>query len=205
MEKMTPKAVIVPTAVLTLICIIITVLLATTNELTKEPIAAQVEKKAQLTREIVLSQASKYKEIDISTLGENLDINNCYAGFDKNDKLVGYTITSTENGYSGAIEVMVGILSSDNTVNGVSILSQSETPGLGANSTKSEFTDQYKQDVPKEFTVVKTPNVKEAEIQAITGSTITSKAVTKAVNNTLKIFNDVLKDKELSQDNFLKQ
>ncbi len=205
MKKITPKAVIVPAIVLTIICIIITGLLAGTNELTKDPIAQQVELKAQLTREIVLPEAKTYKEIDITLLGENLDIDNCFAGFDESDNLVGYTITSTENGYGGPIEVMVGILSTDDTVNGVSILSQTETPGLGANATQAEFTDQYKQVIPEAFTVVKTPDVKQGEIEAITGSTITSDAVTKAVNNTLEIYNSNLKDKELSDDDFLNQ
>ena len=205
MNNMTPKEILVPTVILTTICIIITGLLAVTNELTKEPIAKQVEMKAQLTREIVLPQATTYKELDINTLGKDLDIDNCYAGYDENETLVGYTVTATKNGYGGPIQVMIGILNGENSVNGVSILSQTETPGLGANATQSEFTDQYKQEAPERFNVVKTPDVKTAEIEAITGSTITSQAVTDAVNNALKVYNSTLKDKELSEDKFLKQ
>ena len=206
MKNLTPKAILVPTGVLILICVIITGLLAGTNSLTKEPIAQQAKLKAKATREIVLPIAKSYKEMDITKLGSDLNITDCYAGYDDKGELVGYTLTSSKNGYSGAIVVMVGILASDNTVNGVSILSQTETPGLGANATKSDFTDQYKQAVPqKGFGVVKTADVKDGEIKAMTGATISSKAVTDAVNNSLEVYNNKIKDKELSKDIFIEE
>ena len=62
------------------------------------------------------------------------------------------------------------------------LLSQEETPGLGANAAKEEFRQQYQQAVPQNgFEVVKsTPG--DGQIEAMTGATISSDAVTDAVN-----------------------
>ena len=77
----------------------------------------------------------------------------------------------------------------------MSILSQDETPGLGANATKSEFTDQYKQKA-QELEVIKNAEPADGEIQAITGSTITSQAVTDAVNKAVAAYEKIEKEGE---------
>ena len=65
---------------------------------------------------------------------------------------------------------------------GVQILTHSESPGLGANAVNSSFLNQYAGKGGQEISVVKNGQPGGAEIQAITGATITSKAVTRAVN-----------------------
>ncbi len=86
-------------------------------------------------------------------------------------------------GYSGPISTLVGFDIATTKLTAIKVLSQRETPGLGAKAKESAFQDRYKDKnsaVPLE--VSKTTPTRENQIQAITASTITSKAVTKGVN-----------------------
>ena len=99
---------------------------------------------------------------------------------------VGYVFVEKGKGYGGDVSVMVAI-GTDKVIKSVKVLDVSnETPGLGQNSAKEEFYGQYKSK-SKGISVVKNaPNEENNEIKAVTGATITSKAVTKAVNNALE-------------------
>ena len=97
----------------------------------------------------------------------------------KSTNNTGYVVMASPNGYGGAVSMAVGI-SSDGKVTGVSIISQSETPGLGANCEKDEFLKQYSGKTSG-ITVAK-GNAKDNQINAISSATITSKAVTSGVN-----------------------
>lgn len=86
-------------------------------------------------------------------------------------------------GYSGPISILAGFDIASAKITAIKVLNQRETPGLGAKAKESGFQDRYKNKssaIPLEVT--KTVPVKENQIQAITASTITSKAVTKGVN-----------------------
>lgn len=77
---------------------------------------------------------------------------------------------------------MTGI-STEGNVTGVTILSLNETPGLGMNAQNETYTDMYRQPVPKNgFSVVKSGQAEHGNIVALTGATITTNAVTNAVN-----------------------
>ena len=190
MKKLNPKEIIVPIAVLLIICVGVTAILAAVNNLTKEPIAQQAQQKAEQARAVVLPNAESFEQVSAELDG----VSDAYKGI-KNGETVGYTFTASSNGYGGAVEVMVGIDSASGEISGVSILSQSETPGLGANAVKSEFTDQYKQKA-QEITVIKNAEPKDGEIEALTGATITSKAVTSAVNNAVAAYEEIVKGGE---------
>jgi electron transport complex protein RnfG len=86
-------------------------------------------------------------------------------------------------GYSGPISLLAAFDIATARITAIKVLSQRETPGLGAKATESKFRDRYKDkgtDVALEVT--KTPPLRENQVQAITASTITTKAVTKGVN-----------------------
>lgn len=199
MKSLDPKEIIRPAAVLVIICIVIAALLAGTNELTKEPIAEQTQLQAQQAREIVLPQASRFEPVPADAV-QSLGLpDGCYFALDKDNRVIGVTITTAAKGYGGDITVIVGIDSTQDSVSGVSILSQDETPGLGSNATNAEFTDQYKQPLPQNgFSVIKNAQPKDGEIAAITGATITSDAVTAAVNEALSVYNNTLKKYDVS-------
>ncbi len=101
----------------------------------------------------------------------------------RNGAPVGIIYAVETKGYSGPISSLVGFDISSLKITAIKVLSQRETPGLGAKAKESPFQDRYKNKnsaVPLEVT--KTAPTKEHQIQAITASTITSKAVTKGVN-----------------------
>lgn len=86
-------------------------------------------------------------------------------------------------GYSGVIGILAGFDIASRKLTGIKVLKQTETPGLGAKAKERFFQDRYKDKsaaIPLE--VVKTAPVRENQIQAITASTITTKAITKGVN-----------------------
>ena len=100
-------------------------------------------------------------------------------------KLLGYCVKVSPSGFGGAISLIVGI-NTENVVTGVQIISHSETVGLGAKADSDSFMDQYK-GLKSGISVVKGAVSKgDNSISAITGATITSKAVTAGVNAALK-------------------
>lgn len=178
------KSIVMPALILTLICGVITAALAGTNLLTKDRIAELAEQSAAEARKQVLSAAQDFEELQ-------QDGSVYYAGKDSSGETVGYVFTTSSKGYGGAVEVMTGI-SADGKVSGVVLLDQNETPGLGQKATQSWFTDRYLKDVPDSgFTVKKGSASADNEIEAITGATITSRAVTNAVNEAVDLYHQI--------------
>ena len=104
---------------------------------------------------------------------------------------MGYVFETESKGYGGTIQVMTGI-STEGDVTGVVILSHAATPGLGANAEKENFRDQFKQPAPENgLDVVKYQPPAEGQIEAMTGATITSKAVTSAVNLAIEQYHTI--------------
>ena len=95
----------------------------------------------------------------------------------------GYCVKVAQNGYGGAISAVVGV-GLDGKVTGVSIISHAETPGLGANIEKDSFRQQY---TGKGAVTVVKAGAKESEINAVSGATISSKALTAGVNKAVEV------------------
>lgn len=167
-------------AILCAVAFICTLLLVLCNDLTKDKIAKLQLKTEQEAQSSVLTSAESFenlekyvKELDNSTVTAALK------GIGKGGKTVGYCIKVEPSGYGGKISMMVG-LDTELKVSGIKITSMSETPGLGAKAD-SEWINQFKGKSGK-LSVVKTGKAGENEINAISGATITSKAVTEGVN-----------------------
>ncbi|MEW4414745.1 RnfABCDGE type electron transport complex subunit G [Clostridium sp. AN503] len=120
---------------------------------------------------------------EIAGLGYgNVVVDEAVTGLDASGALVGYVVTATsKDGYGGNITVSVGI-QADGTVAGVEFLTLAETAGLGMNAQKPEWKGQYAGKNVDAFTVTKNGASADNEINAISGATITSNAVTGAVN-----------------------
>ena len=102
--------------------------------------------------------------------------------------LIGYAIeTFSHNGFSGDIRLMVGILA-DGTINSISVLQQNETPGLGdkIERSKSDFSLQFDGKNPETFKLAVTRD--GGEVNAITASTVSSRAFTEAVDRAYRLF-----------------
>lgn len=174
---------------LTVICLVAALALGYTNYITEGPIAEQVTMANEAARKETLPAAESFKEVDTSSydMTEYSDILEVFEGT-ANGQVVGYTIKVTTKGYGGSFEVTIGI-SSEGKVTGVSVGSNSETAGLGANATKESFRNQYiDKNASQTIEVTKTGSPSENEINALTGATITSKAVTLAVNTADSFF-----------------
>ncbi len=175
-NKFSFKNIFVPVVTLLIICCVTTALLALTNAVTKEPIAKNNAEKADALRYSVFPEASGFEKQD------------GYYTAVKNSEIIGYIFETSAKGYGGDIEVLTGI-TADGAVAGVEIMSHGETPGLGANCTNESFKGQFKESAPKSngYSVTKgNANYQNGEIDAITGATISSKAVTSAVNEALE-------------------
>ncbi|MBN1299900.1 MAG: FMN-binding protein [Melioribacteraceae bacterium] len=114
----------------------------------------------------------------------------CYKVFidSVNQKFIGYALPYEGNGFQGKVRLMVGIDSSLKIITGLQVLEQVETPGLGTKVTEEAFTGQFNGllSVPQVNWVKGVPPEKNNEIQAITGATISSKAVVNIINDGLK-------------------
>ncbi|MCH5274319.1 MAG: RnfABCDGE type electron transport complex subunit G [Lachnospiraceae bacterium] len=201
------------------ITLIAGILLGFVYELTKEPIAYQQELKVQRACSAVFADAASFEAVllpgedaasqEAGLIGspqqngaamevlhpEGVEIGTVYRALSASGELLGYVINTTgKEGYGGNIELMIGVRM-DGTLNGVSILSISETPGLGMRA-EEVLVPQFAGRQVSSFTYVKTGAVTEDQIDAISGATITTSAFTQAVNAGLSYFNVMLKEGE---------
>lgn len=189
--------------ILTAITLISGFLLGGVYELTKDPIAQQqIEANAEAYR-AVCPGAESFKNDDTlddkvedsgSLLeGSELDLGNVtvddalYA-YDSSDNLVGMIIkTTSKDGYGGNISLAVGIREENGSilVSGIDYLELNETAGLGMKATEEDFKNQFKDKSVESFEVTKSGAVEENQIDALSGATFTSNAVTNAVNTAI--------------------
>ena len=190
MKKIKAKDIIIPVIALFVICLVASVLLALTNNITESKIEENNIQTAIASRSEVLSEVNSVKVASYGDekVDEQSGLTYC-EGLDEGGKVIGYILTSASKGYGGDVKVMIGY-DLEGTIVGFTILDCSnETPGLGQNSKKPEFMSRF---IGKsgELTVDKNSNEGQ-NIQAITAATITSKAVTKAVNEATAAFNNI--------------
>lgn len=171
---------------------------------TKDPIAKQEEKTKQEAYKAVFKDADRFEAVKLNTkeiskalkakdLGQNT-INEIAKAVDKNGKELGYVFSVTNpDGYGGDITLSVGV-KDDGTVNGYETLTISETAGLGMKAKEDEFKSNFTNKKAKQFEVVKDGSGKndDSKIDAISGATITSRAVTSGVNSCVVLM-DTLK------------
>ena len=128
----------------------------------------------------------------VSDAGYDDTINDVEEAVDASGNVLGYVITVTaKDGSQGSITFSVGI-QKDGTVNGYSITDISETPGLGMKAEDEEFYSQFENKKVDAFTVVKQTPSSDDQIEAITGSTITSKAMANGCNAAILYFQNAL-------------
>ena len=150
-----------------LISAICAVLLGLVNNITAGPIAAANEAATNAAMQAVLP-ADSYEQVEYT--GGNALVTAVYKAGD-----AGYVVQVAPSGFGGNLDVMVGV-GADGTCTGVSIISHAETSGLGANATKEDFRAQF---VGKASVAVTKDG---GDIAALTGATITSRAVCDGVN-----------------------
>lgn len=184
-KESTVKTVLIPALALFLIAGVSSLLLAIVNNVTK-PIIAERDKEAiQSAMAVVMEEAESFSDEKTASAADG-EIK-YYESFGKDGNINGYVFTTYGSGYGGEIAVMTGI-DSDGQITGVSLLSINETPGLGMRAQNEDFLSQYK---GKKGELVLSKSASGDEIQALTGATITSKAVTSAVNQAVNAFEQI--------------
>ena len=172
-----------PIIVLLAICIVIPLALSLTNHITANRIT-ELEVKTQKDAMAELLEADKFEEI---TFGEAEAEQIIYNSALKDGKIVGYIFKTSAKGYSGGNVSVMTAINPDGTVKAVKILDVSnETPGLGQNAGKESFYSQFSGKKKDIKAVKNSANAENNEIKTITGATITSKAVTTAINEALE-------------------
>lgn len=171
-------------------------LLGVVYEVTKEPIRLQQEKAVQeackavfpgsgddISFEVVDAKVSSATVNDLAQ--NNVEIGTIYAATESGN-FRGYVVESVSaKGYGGKIVLYVGV-SADKTVGGVSILELKETAGLGMEAP-NVLAPQFAGKRVESFVYTKTGAKEDNEVDAISSATITTKAVTNAVNGGLRV------------------
>jgi len=187
--------------ILAVICIVASSLLAGMNSLTRPRIIAlaQAEEKATLSE--LLPEAKNFEPVK-SKEGDVI----YYKAYDKNGKFAGAAFKAQAKGYSSIIETMVG-MTKDGTITAIKIISQNETPGLGAKiaevaeettlweAVKGKKTStERKSWFQEEFRNKKIEDLKD--ISAITGATISSQEVIDSVKKKAEEIKELIKDEK---------
>ena len=174
------------TLILTAITVVSGLLLGIVYDVTKEPIAQAQERTKQKAFQFTSSNFDEKEAAKIlKENGYTDDITEVAEATDKKGKVIGYVINVTSHeGYGGDIEISVGI-ASDGTVKGIEMLSIGETAGLGMKAKDAEFKDQFRDKKVQKFTYTKNGEKGDDKIDAISGATITTNAVTNAVDSAL--------------------
>jgi len=201
------KTIIKDSLILFIITLIGGLCLGYVYDITKQPIAAQAEKSKKAAYEKVFiakdgsSLASDFIDLDKATypldnFAEILtaagyaddSITEVACALDSNKKPTGLILTVvSKEGYGGDIKITVGILK-DGTVNGISILSISETAGLGMKANTADFQNQFAYKNVDKFKYTKSGATADNEIDALSGATITTNAMTNGVNSAVIAF-----------------
>ena len=160
--------------------------LAVVNNFTAPVIAENNKRAEEAAMRYVLPDATEFTKTDF-TPDEASSAKEVYQGGD-----AGMVVKVSPVGYAGKIDIVVGI-DNDLKVTGIQIINQGETAGLGANCTNDSFKSQFVGKT-ENITVVKN-GAKDNEIDAISSATITSKAVTKGVNDAISAVKEMKGDK----------
>jgi Na+-translocating ferredoxin:NAD+ oxidoreductase subunit G len=153
-----------PVILLTVVVAICVSLLTYVGSITLPRIEAQEAQKIQSMLSEMFSDMSRYTFDD--------DIYTIYSG----EISIGYAFVAAGKGYGGVINLLVG-LDDEKTMKGITVISHGETPGLGAKITESFFTEQFAGIAVEDVALRRDGG----HIDAITGATISSRAVAEAV------------------------
>lgn len=195
------KRIVHDALILTAFTLVLGFILALVYAVTEKPREEAAQKTVQAAYQQVFKDADSFEDYDfdadeanklVSDAGYKDTIDGVVTVLDSNKETLGYVITVTaKDGSQGSITFSVGI-KNDGTVNGYSITSINETPGLGMKAEEADFYKQFENKKVDKFDVVKTTPSKDDEIEAITGSTITSKAMANGCNAAITYFQNKL-------------
>ena len=193
------------TLLLTALTVILGLILGYVHQITEEPIAQQEAATKQAAFSEVFPEATNFQELELTedemdvrfadaiAAGGYTDeyIDGVAAAMDDADQILGYVFTiTTKEGYGGDIQFVMGI-SNENVIKGISFLSIEETAGLGMKATGDDFKSQFVDKPAELLEYSKTGAEAENQIDALSGATITTNAVTNGVNAGVLAFQSI--------------
>lgn len=201
------KKIVHDALILTAFTLVLGFLLGAVYEITKEPIAAAEKAALDEAYKVVFKDAASFEEdtefysgdaagilagSEMPEAAEKDEITAVNKALDASGNVLGYVINVTSHeGSQADISFSVGI-QNDGTLNGYSITAISETPGLGVLVQEEPFASQFEGKSEEKYSIVKTAPTADNQIQAVTGATISSRAVTNGVNACLVYFREAL-------------
>jgi len=166
-----------PIVVLSVICVVITGALALTNSIT-QPIIEEATRRAQdAARLELLPEADTFNKVEGITVTDVADVYVANNG-------VGAVVTATSKGYGGTMTVMVGF-TADGTIKQIKVTDQAETKGIGSKvAGDPSFWTRYEGLEAKQL-------VLNEDVDALSGATVSSKALLAAVNAAVEGYNAI--------------
>jgi len=165
--------------ILTLICVIAAGALAGVNALTRSKIIAQALAEEQSALKDVMPQAASFSEV------KEADEILYYKALDGQGNLMGVVFKAKGKGYSSVIETLAG-MSLDGKINAGKVVSLNETPGLGMRVTEKSFCGRFNNRDALDL----------SQVQAISGATISSRAVIDSVSGRAREIQGLIKNEK---------
>lgn len=183
------KDFISPVLVLVAICFAVTFALAFTYGITSPIIAENTARAASEARKELLPDADNFTEADVKpyTLEEGkVYVLETYTA----DNGAGMVVTVNTNSYGGNLTAMVGI-DKEGAITGVKVTDHADTPGVGTKAQEESHLNQY-----RGLTELLSDQIKtDASINAVTGASVSSGAIHKAVYCALEQYKEMGGDK----------
>ena len=203
MKSSPTKKILHDALILTAFTLVLGFVLGGVHEITKDRILASELATEEAAYRAVFTEGETFEELEKAMEEVNIvleqngykdTIKSIKTAKDASGDTLGYVVNVVANdGSQSSISFSVGI-TSDGTINGYCITDIAETPGLGSKAEDEEFASQFRNKSVDEFEVVKSDANDEDEIEAITGATITSRAMANGVNAAVEVFKEYLQD-----------
>jgi electron transport complex protein RnfG len=177
-----------PALILTIIVLVTTSLLALTSGLTETARIEQDKLAANRDRQALYPNAAAFEQLDLTAYQAQFPaVSEAYAVRDSSGQLMGFALKSAHRGYAGNVPVLVAVSPARQIIRAL-VLANEETPGLGKKVAEKPFIGQFAgKDATKIYTVK--PNETDKElIDAVAGATISSRAVTMAINEACALY-----------------
>jgi len=168
------------TSVLTSVCVICAFFLSFVYNAASEKIELNAKK---AINDAIITLAPSAVTINETAIGNSV----IYKLLDKKNIFIGYAFIAQGQGYQGKIIILAVTDSAFKAIQGIEIIESVETPGLGAKINESSFKGQFKNlNSAEKFKCVQSASENHSQIQAITGATVSSRAVVNILNTRIE-------------------
>jgi len=191
-----------PALLLTVLCLIVTLMLAATYEITKDPIARQQAEASLLQKQEIFPDGKEFSNIALSEVqveamaAKDIAALEISAAKDAGGKVIGYVFVTSSRGYAGNVVATTGIDTQGKVIM-VRAAAADDTPGLGKRVEEKGFQAQFSNLDTKVLTSVSAGSDTH-KIDSISGATISSRAASSAVNKAMGAYSYLLEERVIS-------